>query len=97
MQRPELLPEEEINSHLISRPLWKHEDNLIYRDFALANFTACMGLANSVAILAEKMDHHPEIRLYAWNKIRFTLMTHDKGGLTSLDFQLAKQIDELGF
>jgi 4a-hydroxytetrahydrobiopterin dehydratase len=43
------------------------------------------------------MDHHPDLFVYGWNKLRITLSTHDQGGLTILDIQLAKKIDALQF
>jgi 4a-hydroxytetrahydrobiopterin dehydratase len=43
------------------------------------------------------MDHHPEIQLYGWNKVSIMISTHDKGGLTELDFQLASKIDSISF
>jgi len=48
-------------------------------------------------VIAERMDHHPDILVFGWNKVRFTLSTHDQGGITILDIQLAKHIDGLKF
>jgi 4a-hydroxytetrahydrobiopterin dehydratase len=53
-----------------------------------------MGFVNSVARLAEKHNHHPDIDI-RWNKVRLALSTHSADGLTELDFKLAKAIDEL--
>lgn len=53
-----------------------------------------MGFVNSVALLAEKRNHHPDINI-RWNKVHLALSTHSAGGLTKLDFKLAKAIDEL--
>jgi 4a-hydroxytetrahydrobiopterin dehydratase len=54
-------------------------------------------VVNAIALLAETMDHHPDLFVYGWNKLRITLSTHDQGGLTILDIQLAKKIDALQF
>jgi 4a-hydroxytetrahydrobiopterin dehydratase len=51
---------------------------------------------NRVADLAEEADHHPDILVDGWNKVRLTLTTHSAGGLTDNDFQMAKRIDGLG-
>ncbi|MBX3043224.1 MAG: 4a-hydroxytetrahydrobiopterin dehydratase [Candidatus Kapabacteria bacterium] len=97
MFRPELLKDDEIADLLSDFPFWKKENTLIVKEIAASNFAAAIGIVNSVAVLAEKADHHPDILIYGWNKIRIMLSTHDKGGLTKLDFELAKKIDELNF
>ena len=97
MARPDLLSEELINDHIQANPLWSLSGKTIYREIAASTFVAAIGIVNSIAILAEVADHHPDILIYGWNKIRITLSTHDKGGLTIHDFELAKKIDKLKF
>ena len=58
------------------------------------NFLVAIELVNSVAVVAERMDHHPDIDI-RWNKVLFTLSTHSAGGVTSLDFELAIAIDSV--
>jgi 4a-hydroxytetrahydrobiopterin dehydratase len=67
----------------------------IARDFAFANFTEAITFVNRVADAAELANHHPDILVHGWNKVRLTLSTHSAGGLTDADFQLAAQIDRL--
>jgi 4a-hydroxytetrahydrobiopterin dehydratase len=97
MSRPVRLSEDEIIEYLKDLPLWNHYENSIIREYAMANFPAAIGIVNSIAILAETMDHHPDILVYGWNKVRITLSTHDQGGLTEFDFGLARKIEELSF
>jgi 4a-hydroxytetrahydrobiopterin dehydratase len=97
MGRPELLSEVEIQENLKDVPLWRQSENAIVREFIAPDFVSAMGFVNAVAIIAEAMDHHPDILIYGWNKIRITTSTHDRGGLTKLDFELAKKIDNLKF
>lgn len=97
MSRPELLTEKEIEDLLSDFPLWNREDNLIIKEVVCSNFPSVIGLVNSIAFVAEKLDHHPDLLIYGWNKLRITLSTHDMGGLTELDFKLARQIDDLKF
>ncbi len=66
----------------------------IARDFAFADFSAAWGFMARVALLAEKHDHHPEWS-NVWNKVSITLSTHDAGGLSARDVQLARAIDAL--
>lgn len=95
MNRPQLLSEVEIEDMLSDFPLWNREGNLIIKEIVCSNFATVIGLANSIAFIAEKLDHHPDLLIYGWNKLRISLSTHDRGGLTELDFKLAKQIDDL--
>ena len=97
MSRPEVLSDDVIAAKLGYHPLWQREGNTILREFTAQNFVGVIGMVNAIAILAEAMDHHPDILIYGWNKMRVTLSTHDRGGLTELDFQLAKKIDDLKY
>jgi 4a-hydroxytetrahydrobiopterin dehydratase len=67
----------------------------IERDFQLADFAAGLEFINRVGALAEAANHHPDILLHGWNKVRLTLSTHSAGGLTEADFSLAGEIDGL--
>ena len=95
MLRPAKLSDNELTTALKDAPLWVLSDNKIVREMVAANFPAVIGIINAIAILAEKMDHHPDLLIYGWNKLRITLSTHDKQGLTEFDFKLARQIDAL--
>ena len=69
------------------------EDNLsISRKFVFSNFVEAWSFMSRVALLAEKYDHHPEW-FNVYNRVEITLTTHDVGGLSSLDVQLATEID----
>lgn len=97
MARPTLLTEEQIQYLLEKHPLWLRSGNMIVRYFAPANFVGAIGIINSIAILAERYDHHPDIHLTGWNKVQICFSTHDQGGLTELDFRLAAELDALQF
>lgn len=87
--------EGEVQDFLQENPLWTVENNSLVREIVAPNFVTAVGLINSIAILAEKYDHHPDISLYGWNKLRVVLTTHSANGITSKDFCLAKEIDFL--
>lgn len=97
MSRPELLNEEEINEHLSKLKSWERKDKEINKEIAASDFASAVGVVNAIAVLAEALDHHPDILIYGWNKVRVNLSTHDRGGLTELDFKLAEKIDKLSF
>jgi 4a-hydroxytetrahydrobiopterin dehydratase len=66
----------------------------IGKQFKFADFNAAWGFMSRVALVAEKMDHHPEWS-NVWNKVDVVLSTHDAGGLTEHDVKLAKKMDEI--
>lgn len=74
---------------------WRHEDNKLKKTFQFKDFTEAFGFMTKVALIAEKMDHHPTWT-NTWNKVTIELSTHDAGNVvTAKDQQLAKAIDAL--
>lgn len=75
--------------------MWKEEDNRLKRTFEFKNFIEAFGFMSSVAIIAEKMDHHPNWS-NVYNTVVIELTTHDAGNtVTDKDRKLATKIDEL--
>jgi 4a-hydroxytetrahydrobiopterin dehydratase len=68
--------------------------NAITKNYQFSDFNAAFGFMSRVAIKAEKMDHHPEW-FNVYNRVEVTLSTHDAGGVTQLDIELAKFMDEI--
>jgi 4a-hydroxytetrahydrobiopterin dehydratase len=66
----------------------------IHKDFQFADFSEAWGFLSRIALLAEKMDHHPEI-FNVYNRVALTLSTHDAGGLSDRDINLADAIDRV--
>ncbi len=89
---PKLLTGNEIFELSKKVPEWKRTGKEISRLYAFSKFVPAMAFVNYVAGIAESMDHHPDI-LIQYNKVRLTITTHSAGGLTKLDFELAKRID----
>jgi 4a-hydroxytetrahydrobiopterin dehydratase len=71
---------------------WKQVGKTIQKQYTFANFKEAMFFVNSVAGLAEKAGHHPDITVN-YNRVTLSLCTHDAGGLTGKDFDLAKRIE----
>ena len=90
----ELLSDEEIESRLRGTG-WTREGESIVRDWKLEDFAAAIAFVNRVAELAEAANHHPDILVHGWNKVRLSLTNHSAGGLTDADFELAGQVDDL--
>ncbi len=72
---------------------WKREGEAIVRDWTFADFKEAIGWVNRVADVAEEANHHPDISVHDWNKVRLTLSTHSVGGLTQGDLDMARRID----
>lgn len=88
------LTSSEIESSLAGVPQWRREGDEIVRTFSFKDFAAAMTFVNRVAGAAESAGHHPDIDI-RWNKVRLALCTHSEGGLTTKDFDLARQLDLL--
>jgi 4a-hydroxytetrahydrobiopterin dehydratase len=90
--RPQALDPDTISTKLAERSGWTIEDGKLHRELRFANFVEAFAFMARIALVAEKMDHHPE-----WSNVYSTvvidLTTHDAGGLTDLDFALAAEID----
>ncbi len=90
----ERLSDEEIE-HRLAGMAWRREGDSIVRQARRPDFAAALELVNAVGTLAEAANHHPDILLHGYNRLRLTLSTHSAGGLTAADFDLARQIDAL--
>ena len=94
MARRTLLSEEEIEARLSEVPGWTRDGKSITRTWKFRDFPEALRFINRVGELAESMDHHPDIS-NSWATVKLALTTHDKGGLTNLDFELATKINAL--
>ena len=89
-----LLSDEEIGQRLEGSQ-WERDGDTIVREWKLDDFAAAMRFVNQVAEAAEEVNHHPDILVHGWNRVRLTLTDHSEGGLTEMDFDLARTIDGL--
>jgi len=95
MARPSKLDRSDVDAWLTAHPGWEREgEAAIVRTFKLADFGAALGFAVRLGMIAEKKDHHPDI-LVGWGKARVLWTTHDAGGITRLDLDLAEATDSL--
>ncbi len=90
-----ILSSNEIDEKLKEITNWIFKNNSITKEFLLKDFKSALLFVNKVGNEAEKMDHHPDIFLHSWNKVKITISTHSAGGVTQNDFNLAKKIDEI--
>jgi 4a-hydroxytetrahydrobiopterin dehydratase len=90
----ELLGEDDIASRL-EQSQWRREGDEIVREWRFEDFGEAMAFVNRVAEAAEEANHHPDILVHGWNKVRLSLTNHSAGGLTDADFEMATRIDRL--
>jgi 4a-hydroxytetrahydrobiopterin dehydratase len=90
----QLLGEDEIASRLENTD-WRREHEEIVRDWHFENFAEAVEFVNRVAETAEEHNHHPDILIHGWNKVRLSLTNHSAGGLTEADFDMAGRFDQL--
>jgi 4a-hydroxytetrahydrobiopterin dehydratase len=92
----EPLNDEQIEAGLATLgPAWRRDGDEIVAAFECEDFAAAIALVNRIAEAAELADHHPDILIHAYRRLKITLATHDAGGLTESDFALARTIDAL--
>ena len=68
---------------------------MIVREWKFEDFRGAIAFVERVADAAEAANHHPDILVHGWNKVRLELSTHSEGGITEADFALAARIDQL--
>ncbi len=92
--RPSKMTDEEIRNKLANVPGWEMIDGKLHRSFKFENFSRAFGFMNSLALVAEAKNHHPEWS-NVYNRVVIDLQTHDAGGITGLDFELAAAANDL--
>ena len=89
-----LIEKSQLDSFTEKNPSWIIDNNTIKKEFKFDNFIEAFGFMSKVALLSEKMDHHPDWQ-NTYNKVIINLTTHEKGGITTNDIKLAESIDKL--
>jgi len=94
MARPTKLPAAEVAQRLAALPGWSVKDGKLHRELTFADFAQAFSFMTDVAREAEALDHHPEW-FNVYNRVTVDLTTHDAGGITALDFELARRAEDL--
>jgi 4a-hydroxytetrahydrobiopterin dehydratase len=90
----ELLTDEEIDRRLLLLPRWRRNVNLLECRVDFTSFPAAIGFVSAAAIVAEKLDHHPDLDI-RWRTVVIRVSSHDAGGITATDFQLIALLEPL--
>ncbi len=88
------LTDAELREALTTLPCWALQEGKLRRDLTFPSFVEAFGFMAAVALAAESMNHHPEWS-NVYNRVTILLTTHDAGGITRLDLELARRIDRL--
>lgn len=86
------MTDDEVRAGLAEFPSWEASDKSIHAEFRFSDHIEAMGFVNRVALAAEKLDHHPDLRI-VYNRVEIVLSSHDAGGVTARDFRLARAIE----
>ena len=91
------LPENEIMAALLGVGEWKYdaEKDMLVMECEFKNFVKAMEFVNRVAEIAESLNHHPDISVYGWNKVRISTISHDLNAITERDIGLMKELNQL--
>ncbi len=92
MAAPARLADAEVTARLEALPGWSLQAGKLHKLFAFKDFVEAWGFMSAVALVAESMGHHPEWS-NVWNRVTVDLTTHDAGGISALDFDLAARIE----
>lgn len=88
------LTDAEIENALLDLEDWELENDNLKKHFEFETFADALAFVNKVGAVAERLDHHPDI-FFGWGYAEFAITTHDAGGITARDFDLAKQIEAI--
>lgn len=94
MTRPTKLENADIDAWLKTHPAFRREGEALVAAFKLPDFASALALAVRLGMIAEKRDHHPDIKI-GWGKLEVLWTTHDAGGITRLDLELAEATEKL--
>ena len=94
MSRPEKLEGDALAAAVAELDGWTVEDGKLHKEYEFDDFVAAFAFMSGAALCAERKNHHPEW-LNVYNTVRVDLSTHDVGGITELDVELAQEMDEL--
>ncbi|MDQ4126330.1 MAG: 4a-hydroxytetrahydrobiopterin dehydratase [Actinomycetota bacterium] len=75
---------------------WREDEGELVRELEFEDFGEALAYVNRVGELAEEVNHHPDILIHGWNKVRLSLFTHSEGRITDADHEMARRIDALG-
>ncbi len=95
MGKREKLADEAVAAFLAAHPGWERRGDAITKTFSFDSYAAGIAFVVKVGFAAEARDHHPDLHV-GWRRVEVAWTTHDAGGITALDTEMAQRSDELG-
>lgn len=92
---PATLDQNTLDARLESLSGWRYADGALVKTYTRKGFRGATVFACYIAEVAESLNHHPDVNIHGYNKVTVTSTTHDSGGVTDNDVQLARRIDEI--
>lgn len=74
---------------------WENNNNSLVKTFVFKGFVEAVDFVNKIVLIAEKSKHHPDIEIFSYKNVKIKLTTHEEGGVTEKDIELAKEIDKI--
>lgn len=74
---------------------WNIVDKVLTKEFEFDNFLEAVEFVNKISVVAEKMNHHPDLLIHSYNKVKVMLFSHSENKVTDKDYELSKEIDKL--
>lgn len=89
------LNDQEIQNKIKDLQGWNYTNGQIEKDYELKDFNSALSFVNKIGEQANQMDHHPDMLIHSWNKVKISVSTHSEGGVTEKDFSLANKIEAI--
>ncbi len=90
-----LLTNTEIEEQIRDLEGWKIEGEKLVKEYQFIDFYNALSFVVKLGVEAEKLNHHPEILIHSYNKVKITTTTHEEGGITELDTRLADRLERI--
>jgi 4a-hydroxytetrahydrobiopterin dehydratase len=74
---------------------WKEENNRLVKEFTFSNFEQAVEFVNKILPIAEELNHHPDVLIHSYKKVKVMIYTHDENKITEKDHKLSKKIDAI--
>lgn len=90
-----VLSDEQIKQQLLALRGWEYSNGKIEKTYRLAGFLEAVDAVNKISVVAEHVDHHPDVSIHDYNQLTVSAWTHDENGVTDKDIKLASEVEKL--
>lgn len=90
-----VLSDEQIKQQLLALRGWEYSNGKIEKTYRLVGFLEAVDAVNKISVVAEHVDHHPDVSIHDYNQLTVSTWTHDENGVTDKDIKLASEVEKL--